>query len=251
MSENKELLAVIDGEEITNKDLDSIIERYPVEKRIYFETEQGRKQLLEQKIAFVIMSKGAKEEKLDESQEFLDKIEEIKQQLLTKMLMSKMFKDVSVSEEEIKQSYESNKAAFVEEACIGARHILMDSDEELEKVRNAILNNEISFEDAAKKYSSCPSKEKGGDLGLFKKGMMVKEFEEVAFKMPLNKISPIVKTQFGYHIIKVDEKRDKRQIPFEEVKGQLEKQLIEQKQQKIYEEKLADLKERYSVKVFE
>lgn len=248
---DKDILAIIDGQEIRNKDLDSIIERYPTEKRIYFETEQGRKQLLEQRVAFGLMSRKAKEEKIDQRKEFLDKIEEIKEQLLTQMVMSEIFADVNVTKEECKENYEENKDAFVEEACIGARHILMEDEKKIKEVRDEILNGNITFEDAAAKYSICPSKEKGGDLGLFKKGMMVKEFEDVAFELPLNELSEAVKSQFGYHLIKVDEKREKRQLPFEEAEKMLESQLLEQKKQKIYEVSLDELKKKYNVKIFD
>ncbi len=89
---------------------------------------------------------------------------------------------------------------------IRASHILVDSEEEALKIKNE-LENGASFEALAKKYSKCPSKEVGGDLGFFGKGVMVKEFEDAAFSLDVGKISEPVKTQFGYHIIKITDKR--------------------------------------------
>jgi len=85
---------------------------------------------------------------------------------------------------------------------VRASHILVE-DEETAKKLKAEIEKGISFESMAREYSSCPSKAKGGDLGWFGKGQMVKPFEEAAFSTPENKISAPVKTQFGYHLIKV------------------------------------------------
>ena len=70
------------------------------------------------------------------------------------------------------------------------------------------MSNELTFEEAAVKYSTCPSKEEGGNLGSFGRGMMVPEFEEAAFNLDLNVVSEPVQTQFGYHLIKVEDKND-------------------------------------------
>ena len=88
---------------------------------------------------------------------------------------------------------------------VRASHILVSSLEEANKVIEE-LNKGMDFGELAKKYSSCPSSENGGDLGLFGKGQMVKEFEDAAFSLEIGKNSGPVKTQFGYHIIKVTEK---------------------------------------------
>lgn len=90
---------------------------------------------------------------------------------------------------------------------IHAEHILVNSEQEAGNIRSDIEENKISFEDAAKKYSSCPSGKSGGDLGFFRKGMMVKEFENAAFSLEPGKISNPVKTQFGWHLIKVIERK--------------------------------------------
>ncbi len=89
---------------------------------------------------------------------------------------------------------------------VRASHILVKTEQEA----NGILfdlKRGASFEEEAKKHSICPSKSKGGDLGFFGRGMMVKEFEDVAFSLPVGELSKAVKTQFGYHIIKVTEKQ--------------------------------------------
>ncbi len=90
---------------------------------------------------------------------------------------------------------------------VRASHILVLDEQQAKDLKTKIDNNEISFEDAAKEYSQCPSKAQGGDLGYFGRGMMVKEFETAAFDGEVEKVTDPVKTQFGWHLIKVIDKR--------------------------------------------
>lgn len=89
---------------------------------------------------------------------------------------------------------------------VRASHILVDTKMEAQMLKNKIDNGE-SFEALAKKYSKCPSGQNGGDLGYFHRGDMVKEFEDSAFNLPVGEVSQPVKTQFGWHLIKVTDKR--------------------------------------------
>lgn len=88
---------------------------------------------------------------------------------------------------------------------VRARHILVDTENEAWALKSRITEGE-SFETLAEKYSKCPSKEKGGDLGYFNRGQMVPEFEKVAFETPIGEVSDPVKTRFGWHLIKVTRK---------------------------------------------
>lgn len=90
---------------------------------------------------------------------------------------------------------------------VSAKHILVQTQEEAIEIKAQIDENKITFEDAAKKYSMCPSKQSGGDLGYFPRGVMVKPFEEAAFSAEVNKVTEPVETQFGWHLIKVTDKK--------------------------------------------
>lgn len=90
---------------------------------------------------------------------------------------------------------------------VKASHILVATEAEADKILQDIRDEKMSFEDAAKKFSKCPSGAHGGDLGHFGRGMMVKEFEDVAFATPKGEVSAPVKTQFGWHLIKVVDKK--------------------------------------------
>ena len=90
---------------------------------------------------------------------------------------------------------------------VRASHILVKTRPEAVKIRKEIVNGDISFEDAAEKYSLCPSSANGGDLGYFKRGQMVQPFSDVAFDLKVGQISDPVGTKFGWHLIKVVDKR--------------------------------------------
>ena len=126
--------------------------------------------------------------------------------------------------------------------------ILTDSEEKCNQILESIVSGEKVFEDAAKEFSTCPSGQRGGDLGEFGKGQMVKEFEDAAFAAEIGHVVGPVKTQFGYHLIKVEEKKDAAESSFDEVKEQIKSQLKQQKQGDAYSKKVAELTEKYKEK---
>ena len=244
--ENK-VWAVVAGNEITDKVLNSIIMRYPEDKRAYFEDEQGKKQILEQTIAFELFNKFGEEIKLNKTDEFKEAVNNLSKEILTQMTINKVLSDVTVTDEDAKKFYDENKEKFVEQPTVSAKHILVKTEEEARDIKNEIAEEKISFEDAAVKYSTCPSKEQGGNLGSFARGMMVPEFEEVAFKAEIGKLSDEVKTQFGYHLILVEDKKEGSEKSFEEVKDMIIGQLIQEGQQKKYLDVVNELEGKYGV----
>lgn len=93
-------------------------------------------------------------------------------------------------------------------AIAQASHILVSDPQFCEEIKTKIENNEISFEEAAQNYSSCPSGQNGGDLGRFSPGQMVSEFDTVVFNDEVGKVHGPIATQFGYHLIKIVERND-------------------------------------------
>lgn len=242
---NQEVLAVVGGDAITNADLDLFLQSVPQEQRRYASDPQFRGQFLEQLISYRSFTKYGEELKLDETEEFKRVLENAKKELLAQMAISHIMKDVKVTEEEIKVFYEENPHHFQKGATVSAKHILVSDEEECNKILESIKNGEKEFEDAAKECSTCPSGQNGGDLGEFGKGQMVKEFEDAAFAAEIGEVVGPVKTQFGYHLIKVEAKNEASVIPFEEVRFQIEKTLVQQKQNRAYSDKSAELKEKY------
>ena len=244
--ENK-VLAVISGSEITEKDLNAIM-RYPEEQRAMFSSEMGKKQLLEQMISFELMNKLGKEMKLNETEEYKAGLEQLEKDLLTQMTINKVLSEVTVTDEDAKKYYKENKTQFDQPATVSAKHILVDNEELCSEVKERIENGELSFEDAAKEYSTCPSNAQGGSLGVFGRGMMVPEFEDAAFALELNTVSEPVKTQFGYHLIKTEAKNEASVAKFEDVKEQIIGNLMQQAQQNKYAQLMKELEAKYEVK---
>ncbi len=154
----------------------------------------------------------------------------IKTQMTRANLVDLITKDTPASgEEEIKKFYDDNPKYFTKPESVQASHILLrveeDASEEdknalkekLGKIKTDIESGAITFEDAAKQHSTCPSSAKGGDLGPFGRGRMVPPFDEAAFSLEPGKISDIVETQFGYHLIKVTEHNEGGMEPLEKV----------------------------------
>jgi peptidyl-prolyl cis-trans isomerase C len=150
---------------------------------------------------------------------------------------------IKVSDDEIKKFYNDNKDRFSQEAQVRASHILCGvdakaTDEEKKKAREkaAGLLKEIKagkdFAELAKSNSTCPSSAQGGDLGYFGKGQMVAPFEKAALGLKPGEVSEVVETQFGYHIIKLTDKKEAQTVKLEEVKEKIESYLKGQMVQK-------------------
>lgn len=244
MEKNK-VLAIVAGEEITNADLDGFLKNVPMEQRGYASNPQYRDSFLDRLIIYRAYAKMAEEQKMDETEEFKKIMENARKEFLAQFAINQVLKDITVSEEEIEQFYGANAQHFINGETVNAKHILVKEEQECIKIFAKIAKNEISFEDAAKEYSTCPSGERGGDLGEFGKGQMVKEFEDAAFSGEVGQVLGPVKTQFGYHLIKVEERKEASIVPLDEVHEKIEKMLMQQKQNQVYTEKAAELKEKY------
>ena len=221
---NQEILATVAGENITAADLNAFIQSMPKEQQMYASSPQFRQQMLEQLINCRLFAKYAEELKLDETEEFQTILNNARKDILASMGIGEAVRNVAVTEDELKEFYEANKARFEKGATVSAKHILVKEEEKCQKVLEEIIAGK-AFEEAAQQYSTCPSGQKGGDLGEFGKGQMVKEFEEAAFAAEIGEVVGPVKTQFGYHLIKVEKKNEPSVVPYEEVAERI-KQIV-------------------------
>ena len=244
--ENK-VLATVAGNEIKESDLQNIISRYPEDKRAYFSTEEAKKQLLEQIVSFELLNILGKELKIDETSEYEDNVNQAKKDILTQLTLNKLLLEVTITDEDALNYYNANKSLFAQPATVTAKHILVDNKELCDQIKKELDQNEITFEEAAKKYSNCPSKEEGGNLGSFGKGMMVPEFEKAAFELDLNVVSEPVQTQFGYHLIKVEDKNDGAEAKFDDVKNQIIGKLLQEAQERKYLDVVKELENKYGI----
>ena len=171
---------------------------------------------------------------------------QIRYQMQINALMEAKSPETKVSEEEVKAFYNENPQHFNKPEQVQASHILcgkrgITEDEyaaELEKIKaaKARLDAGEAFADVAKDVSTCPSSARGGDLGMFGKGQMDPAFEKAAFSLEVGETSDIVKSSFGYHIIKVTDKQEAQTVPFEEAKENITRYLEQQQQREFWEE---------------
>jgi peptidyl-prolyl cis-trans isomerase C len=245
--ENK-VLALVNGREITERDLMYTISRFPRERQAYLTSEEGRKQLLEQIISFELVYNYALENSMDKENEYIAQVENAKKEILTQFGINKILSEVSVTDQEIKEYYEENMSMYIQQESVRAKHILVNTLEEAKEIKEKI-DNGLTFEEAAKQFSTCPSNQQGGDLGTFTRGKMVPEFENASFEMAVGEISEPVQTQFGYHLIKVEEKTEASIMPLSVVAATVKNNLIQEKQNKRYMELTEELKNKYNVEI--
>ncbi len=154
---------------------------------------------------------------------------------------------ILISEDEMKAYFEENQATFAQEKQVKASHILADTEEEAKQIETRLANGE-EFAQLAKEYSKDSSTaDNGGELGFFKRGDMVKEFEDAAFGMKVGDISAPVKTDYGYHIIKIDEIQEAQQPDYEQSKDKVKNTIFEQKAQTEYDSWLQEMYQQYDI----
>lgn len=248
MNENK-ILATVQGNAITESDIDATIASLGSRGEGY-NNPQGRQMILEQAINKKLLVLDAEKNLYEYDNEFKAELAKIKEELLANFAIKKALENISVTDEEVKNEFDKNSDKFKKDESVAASHILVDTEEKAKELIEKIQNGEISFEDAARENSSCPSGQNGGSLGEFTRGQMVSEFDTACFSMEVGKISEPVKTQFGYHIIKVTAKNEAQQMSFDEVKDSLKQQMVAEKQQNAYESKINQLKILYQVNKF-
>ncbi len=244
--ENK-TIAIVNSNEIRESDLQALVKNLG-QNAAYFQGPDGRKKLIDELVMHELMYSDAVEKGLDNDEEFIEVMNTMKKSMLQQYNLRKMFNEITLSDEELKEYYESHKDMFVTEEMVKASHILVDSEEKANEILEDITDG-LSFEDAATQFSSCPSKQAGGALGQFGKGQMVPEFEEAVFSMQVGEISGPVKTQFGYHLIKLTDHTTERNASFEEVIQEVKDSCFMEKQEKVYNDKKTELSKKYKVEI--
>ena len=156
--------------------------------------------------------------------------EDIERQLMINSILEETRNQVSISDEELLEYYNENKESLIEPEQVHARHILVETEEEANILLLQLKEGLTDFAELAKEKSIGPSAPSGGDLGFFTRGQMVKEFEDAAFSLEAGEISGVVQSQFGYHIIKCEEKKEEYSPTFEEAKERISNTLKYQRE---------------------
>jgi len=246
-------LVTINGTAITNEDVEKELmtatqgrfNQVPADKQQEF-----RKQVLEQLVAKELVYSDAKKTGVLNSKEYKDKYAEIvlnvKKEIAIQVWQKREIDKIKVSDKDMKDYYNKNKEEFNEKKSAHARHILVKTEaeakaiaKELKGLKGVALKSK--FIELAKAKSTGPSGVKGGDLGYFAPGQMVPAFSDKAFSMKIETVSEPVKTQFGYHLIYLEDRKAAKSKPFSEVKTMIERRLKLEKAKTVMLDKMKTL----------
>jgi peptidyl-prolyl cis-trans isomerase C len=245
------VLAEVNSGSITTGDFDRELKNLPEYLKAMADTPQGRKEMLDTMVIRELILQQAAKDGLDKGPEIEDKLQDLRKRLIVESFLKKKVEAESkVSDEDLKKFYEQNKDKFKSGEQIKASHILVKTENEAKEIQ-AKLKAGGNFEELAKKSSVDSSAAKGGDLGWFGKGSMVPAFEKAALALKEGQISDIVKSDFGFHIIKLTGKRAAGVRPLEEVKEQIKGAIMPTKQQEVFQKIKEELKKTAKITVKE
>ncbi len=238
---NSKVLAEVDDFKITEDYLQNVLDSIPDDRRPNISRDVLINKLIERELFY----KAASKEGMDKKEEFINKMDLLKKDILVTVYVDYIKENIKVSEKEIKDVYLEKYKPTLQ---MKASHILFSKEQkkDAEKYLDEIKKDESLFSKVAEEKSICPSGKQGGSLGWFGLGSMVKEFEDAVLKMKVGEIAGLVETNFGYHIIKLeDKKEDKKSL--DEVRDTIAEEIKYSKLEGVVKDKLNSLKKEYEV----
>ncbi|MDQ0467515.1 peptidylprolyl isomerase [Labrys wisconsinensis] len=221
--------AVVNGQPITEKDIAIASEDLASGLPQQMTPEQKRDYLTSYSVDMALVAAEAEKEKVVDQADLDQRLAYFRKKILMEQLLTKVGKD-AVTDEAMRKLYDDTVKTIPPEQEAHARHILLETEDEAKKAYDRVKGGE-DFSKVAKELSKDPGSSDGGDLGWFTKDRMVKEFADAAFALKPGEISQPVKSQFGWHVIKLEELRQKPVPSFEQVKPQIETYLQRKAQQ--------------------
>jgi peptidyl-prolyl cis-trans isomerase C len=218
-ADDNPVLAKVNGAEIRQSDV-ALAEEELGPSLAQMDPATKKENVLAFLIDMKIVAKAAEDKKIEDRPDFKARLAFTRNRLLMDNLLAAEGK-AATTDDAMKKVYEEAAKQIEGEQEVHARHILVETEDDAKAIE-AELKKGADFAELAKKKSKDPGAADGGDLGFFTKDQMVPEFSAVAFALEPGKISDPVKSQFGWHVIKVEEKRNRKAPDFEQVKPQIE-----------------------------
>lgn len=229
-AQDSKVIARVDGSPITEEDLKIALEELGPSLPQQLDAGQRRTYAIDYLIDLKIVAAQAAKDKMADTEDFKKRLGQTRERLLMEALLTREG-EKGASDEAMKKFYDETVKGLKPAQEVKARHILVEKEEEAKAALARIKKGEDFAKLAAELSKDPGSGKEGGDLGWFEKERMVPEFAEAAFKLPKGGVSEIVKTQFGYHIIQVEDIREKAPPPYDAVKEQLRRYMVQKSQQ--------------------
>jgi len=246
-SPNDKVLVKVSNSVITVSDFNSRIEKLPP----YYKNvvEKNKKRYLEEMIAEKLFYEEALRKGLNNDKEVAEILQEAKKKIIiTKLIKNEIEDKTKVAEDQIRVFYEANKNKLKTPDMWRASHILLASEEDANSVLQA-LKSGANFEDLAKERSKDATAERGGDIGYFRAGQLVPDFEKATIALNVGDMSGVVHTKFGYHIIKLTDKKPSGTQTYEKARPLIENELKNKNKAEMFNEYIMVLKKKYGVEI--
>ncbi len=249
-------IAKVNRQVITDILVNDRIASFSEKARQSFNSEAGKKAILEQLINEELLHQEAKKNGYEKNEDYKKQVTKFEKQLksakqqslINLILKENVESKITISEQEVTDYFKANPKQFAEYEQRQASHILLKTKAEADKYLQLLRQKKANFTDLAKAHSIDPTAKNGGNLGWFKKGDLVPAFEKEAFALKYKgSISTVVKTQFGYHIIKLTDKKTIEKRNLKNVEKQIQQAIYGQKRNKILSDYIETLKTNHKV----
>jgi len=265
---NGKVVANLNGNKITEEKLKLLIQSLPPQSQQQFQSQDGKKKLLEQLTTQTLLVQEAKRLNLDQDPTYLVRRELMSNELLLNRYYQYVVENNPASDDILNKFYQTHPDVMAGEISYSAKHIIVTPKKDMKifnstgtdatsdaaalkeiKMLQGKLKNGADFAELAKKYSEGPSAPRGGDLGSFQKGAMVPEFEQALATMKPGEVSGIVKTRFGYHLVKLVSKTDGNRKPFDQLTKKEKEKLKGNFYRSILESTVNNLKKQAAINI--
>ncbi len=244
--------ATVNGQKVEDKDIAAILQVIPGASFDKMNKEQQKK-IIEQAVEKKLLAEKAVKSGIEKDPKYIETLNSMKKDLALEVWMKKQFDNVKVDDKEVKDFYNKNIKMFKQPATAKARHILVKTKKEAQAIINELAkakDKKAKFIELAKKKSTGPSAANGGDLGWFDAKRMVKPFSDAAFKLKKGDYTKTpVKTQFGYHVIFLEDKKKAGSVSLEKAKSNIIQSLKVRKFQEQMKKTAKELKAKADIKI--
>ena len=246
-----EVVATYRGHTLTSGRIAQEFERLPAPSRSYLAAPERKRQFIENLVVNDLLYAEGTQAGYDKDPEITRQVDDLRRRLVVQRVMRKYQAPSAVTDEQVKAQYDQNPALY-STTQVHASHILVKDEDSARQLLAEVKAHPEKFADLAREKSTdTVSAKKGGDLGTFSPGRMLPEFDKVAFALQPGEISDVVKTQYGYHIIMVTDRKDGEPRPFDQVKEHIRAALRNKMVQDQVQGHLDELKKTADLKIDE